>query len=77
MRKIEVALGSKMNEGNKLGGGTPGDQESLKTRRGQVGGWRDYFDDNDRASMDQMLSSLDYWNKVAALHPFESRQRRS
>ena len=71
MRKIEVALAGKMNENNKLGGGTPGDRESLKTRRGQVGGWRDYFDEADREWMDQLLSDLGYWTKVAELHPFE------
>jgi hypothetical protein len=76
MRKIEIANAGKMNENNRLGGGTPGDQESLKTRRGQVGGWLDYFDEADRQWIDQLLSDLDYWAKLAALHPFERSPER-
>ena len=41
MRRVETSLGEKMDERLKLGGGNPDDPESLKTRKGKVGGWRE------------------------------------
>lgn len=66
MRKVEEKLGGKMNERNRLGGGKPGDPESMKTRRGKVGGWRDYFDDAEAAYMEEVLAGLNYWPRVEA-----------
>jgi hypothetical protein len=55
-----------MNENLKLGGGRPGDPDSMKTRRGKVGGWTDYFDDADKAFAEETLSRLDYFARSKA-----------
>ena len=64
MRKVESSLGGKMDERLKLGGGTPDDPESLKTRKGKVGGWSDYFDDEESAYMDSVLAGMNYWDRI-------------
>lgn len=64
MRKVESALGGKMDERLKLGGGSPDDPQSLKTRKGKVGGWRDYFDAEDAGYMDALLDEMSYWQRV-------------
>lgn len=73
MRTVELSLAGKMNEANKLGGGTPGDQESFKTRRGEVGGWRDYFTPAQQRFMTRLLADLDYPERSAALHSANRR----
>jgi hypothetical protein len=67
MRRVEEALGLRMNEKNKLGGGRPGDVDSLKTRRGKVGGWQDYFEADDSAYTNEVLTRLDYWPRIDAV----------
>jgi hypothetical protein len=67
MRRVETSLGEKMDERLKLGGGNPDDPESLKTRKGKVGGWREYFDDADAAHIDRVLGDLNYWDRVDRL----------
>lgn len=67
MRNVELTLGQRMNEKNKLGGGRPGDVDSFKTRQGKVGGWRSHFDADDIAYMEEVLARLDYWRRVEAV----------
>jgi hypothetical protein len=68
MRAAELSLGGAKDEQARLGGGDPSDPESLKARRGKVGGWADYFADEDRAYADAVLDRLDYFDRAAALH---------
>lgn len=65
MRQAEVRQGSRIDESTRLGGGRGNDTDSLKTRRGKVGGWIDYFNEEDAAHMDSVLERLDYWQRVA------------
>ena len=68
MRAAELRLGGAKDEQARLGGGDPSDPESLKARRGKVGGWADYFTDDDRVYADSVLADLDYFERAAALH---------
>lgn len=69
MRSVEAALGGGSREDKKmrLGGGVAGDAESLKTRRGKVGGWADYLTGEDAAYANDVLNRLDYWTRLASL----------
>ena len=69
MRSVERSLGGKMDERLKLGGGCLDDPESLKTRKGKVGGWCDYFGSDDAAHMNSVLDELNYWESIAELSP--------
>jgi len=64
MRQVELSVGPRMNENLKLGGGRADDPDSMKTRRGKVGGWTDYFDDADKAYAEETLSRLDYFTRA-------------
>ena len=64
MRQVELSVGPRMNENLKLGGGRPDDPDSMKTRRGKVGGWTDYFDEADKAYAEETLSRLDYFTRA-------------
>lgn len=66
MRKVEVKLGDTYDTKTRLGGGIGDDTDRLKTRRGKVGGWTDYFDADDIAFMDAVLERLDYRRRVDA-----------
>ena len=68
MRKAELALGStRSDDVTRLGGGVAGDVESLKTRRGKVGGWSDYLTGDDAIFVEEVLGRLDYWKRLAPL----------
>ncbi len=68
MRRLELALGPAKDRRSRLGGGDTSDSESLKARRGKVGGWSDYFSAEDSAYADAVLERLEYFASVAALH---------
>ncbi len=76
MQKVELQFGAHMDDRLRLGGGNPGDPESLKTRRGKVNGWLDYLTERDVAYTEAVLAELDYWNKVSILHRPQSGVRR-
>jgi len=65
MRAVEVRKGGRIDEGTRLGGGRGGDDDCLKTRRGKVGGWTDYFDAEDIAWMEGVLERLNYWERIS------------
>ncbi|MBO6937664.1 MAG: sulfotransferase domain-containing protein [Deltaproteobacteria bacterium] len=46
---------------SRLRPGRRGDSESLKVRRGKVGGYRDYLDEAQIAWIDEQIGSLDAW----------------
>jgi hypothetical protein len=68
MRAAELNLGARKDGQARLGGGDPADPESLKARRGKVGGWTDYFSADDSAYADSVLARLDYDERMASLH---------
>jgi hypothetical protein len=68
MRAAELKLGGAKDGQARLGGGDPTDPESLKARRGKVGGWADYFTTDDAAYADAVLGRVDYFDRMAALH---------
>jgi hypothetical protein len=68
MRKVELAIGdSGEQEKTRLGGGAAGDGESLKTRKGKVGGWGEYLSPEDIAFAEEVLTRLDYRPRLEAL----------
>jgi len=67
MRRVELSLAGRLSNRLRLGGGDPADPESMKTRKGKVGGWRDYFDGADVAYMDKVLADLRYWDRLRAV----------
>ena len=51
---------------------TPGDpenKESFKVRRGKVGGFKDYFSEQDLAFADQLLKRYDYFDRLESADP--------
>lgn len=66
MRAVETRQnGGRIDESTRLGGGRGSDENALKTRRGKVGGWTDYFTEEEAAYMDGVLARLDYWDRIA------------
>ena len=66
MRKAEIAIaGSPEDKQTRLGGGSKEDPESLKTRKGKVGGWVDYLSEEDAAFSTQVLAKLGYFDRLA------------
>ena len=45
------------SSGTRLAPGDEANPQSYKVRRAKVGGWRDYFDDEQVAAIDAMLAS--------------------
>ena len=46
----------------------PENKESFKVRRGKVGGFKDYFSEQDLAFADQLLQRYDYFDRLASAH---------
>ncbi len=51
MRKLETSKAF-WRSGKRMVAGDPGNPDSFKVRRAKVGGWRDYFDDDQCAAID-------------------------
>ena len=66
MHNLERSGAGGARWGVRLRPGDPGDPESFKTRRGVVGGWRDYFTRGDEAYASGLLHRYDYFAQVAA-----------
>ena len=60
MREMEASGAGARRWGVRLRPGDPADPDSFKTRRGVVGGWRDYFSLDDEAYATELLSRHDY-----------------
>ncbi len=56
MRKIETSR-TFWRSGKRLVAGDPGNPDSFKVRRAKVGGWRDYFDDEQVAAIDARVEA--------------------
>ena len=46
----------------------PENKESFKVRRGKVGGFKDYFSEQDLVFADQLLQRYDYFDRLASAH---------
>jgi hypothetical protein len=55
MRKVELSLKGRLSNRLRLGGGDPADPESMKTRKGKVGGWRDYFTEGEAEEIEAIV----------------------
>lgn len=66
MRLLELSGAGAAHWGVRLTPGDPADPESFKTRRGVVGGWRDYFTAQDEAYAADLLDRYDYVSHVDA-----------
>lgn len=62
MRRLELSGAGAARWGVRLAPGDCADPESFKTRRGVVGGWRDYFTPEDEAYASNLLDSYDYFS---------------
>ena len=72
MHGLEMSGAGAAKWGVRLTPGDAADPESFKTRRGVVGGWRDYFTDGDEAYASSLFDRYDYFAKVeAARHGVE------
>ena len=67
MRKVEISIGASADKLTRLGGGQAGDPESMKTRKGKVGGWAEYLDAGDIAYCEAVLQELGYFERLDAL----------
>jgi hypothetical protein len=68
MRLAELKVAGKAEDRRtRLGGGAAEDRESLKTRKGKVGGFREYLSADDMAYCDEVLAGLDYQARVERL----------
>jgi hypothetical protein len=68
MRKVEAAIaGAPEDKQTRLGGGAKEDPESLKTRKGKVGGWVDYLSPEDAAFGNEVLERIGYFEKLGTL----------
>jgi hypothetical protein len=66
MRRLELSGAGAAQWGVRLTPGDPTDPESFKTRRGVVGGWRDYFTAEDEAYASDLFDRYDYYPHVDA-----------
>lgn len=66
MRRLEESGEGAGLFGASLAPARPGQPESYKTRRGVVGGWRDYFRDDDAAFAEALFEEHDYWWRLSA-----------
>lgn len=66
MRRLEESGEGAELFGLALSPGRPGESDSYKTRRGVVGGWRDYFGDEDSDFAEALFRKHDYWQRRAA-----------
>lgn len=66
MRALEASGEGRERFGVRLTPGDPQDPDSFKVRRGVIGGWRDYFDQQDLALARELLRKHDYERRVAA-----------
>ena len=78
-REVELARFERMQQQEKQGvfarrydkaltPGDPNNQDSFKVRRGKVGGFKDYFSEQDVEFADQLLQRYDYADRLAAAH---------
>jgi hypothetical protein len=65
MRALETSGAGARQWGVRLAPGDASDEESFKTRRGIVGGWRDYFTPADEAYAAGLLERHAYFSTVA------------
>jgi hypothetical protein len=66
MHRLELSGAGTKRWGACLAPGDFADPESFKTRRGVVGGWRDYFTAEDEAYAARLFDRYDYASEVAA-----------
>jgi len=66
MRSLESSGAGAAKWGVRLRPGDAADPESFKTRRGVVGGWRDYFTDADEAHVAGLFERHDYFSRIEA-----------
>lgn len=77
MRRLEEGGEGAELFGASLTPGSLGAPESYKTRRGIVGGWRDYFGEEDVAFAEGLFREHDYWRRLEGAeieHPGEPAQ---
>jgi hypothetical protein len=56
MKKREAKAAETMGSGMRLRPGDASNQDSYKVRRGKVGGYRDYFEDDEIAQIDELVA---------------------
>jgi len=66
MHGLETSGAGAVEWGVRLKPGDAADPESFKTRRGVVGGWRDYFSGRDEAYASGLFDRYDYFSEVDA-----------
>ena len=67
LHQMELSGEGRKQWGFRLSPGDQNDAESYKTRRGIVGGWRDYFSSDDDVYATEILERHDYFARLRAL----------